>query len=150
MSSECIDREQSNGQTIGQGRCRYWQHGASLCLYPQLPSDLQPTDVLEWRLVTQEMEQFLTAESPASKPLETGRHATTLPIRCQLESPLAGIPFTAPFLKLHEAVLASYWHRQVKLGDLPLDSFRMLQALEWDDPTASEHLASLNPLPCLL
>lgn len=91
-------------------------------------------------MVTQEMEQFLAADSPASKSLESGRNATSLPIRCQLESPLAGIPFTAPFLKLHEAVLASYWHRQVKLGDLPLDSFRMLQALEWDDPTASESI----------
>ena len=95
-------------------------------------------------MVTQEMEQFLAADSPASKSLETGRNATVLPIRCQLESPLAGIPFTAPFLKLHEAVLASYWHRQVKLGDLPLDSFRMLQALEWDDPTASESSAVPN------
>ena len=35
-------------------------------------------------------------------------------------------------------MLASYWHRQVKLGDMPLDTFRMLQALEWDDPTTSE------------
>ena len=92
-------------------------------------------------MVVQEMQQFLGADSPIPSNLEAGRHASTLPIRCQQESPLAGVPFTAPFLKLHEAVLATYWHRQVKLGDLPLDTFRMLQALEWEDPTASAPLA---------
>ena len=51
----------------------------------------------------------------------------------------------APFLRLHEAVLASYWHRQVKLGDMPLDTFRMLQALEWDDPSTS---SPTPPLAC--
>lgn len=87
-------------------------------------------------MVTQEMEHFLAADAAAP-----GSRATALPIRCQPESPLSDIPFTAPFLKLHEAVLASFWHRQVKLGDLPLDIFRMLQALEWEDPTASATLA---------
>lgn len=101
---------------------------------------LQPTDALEWLLVTQEMEQFLAADCPPTEKPEGERHANPLPIRCQVESPLAGVPFTAPFLQLHEAVLASYWHKQVKLGDLPLDIIRMLQALEWDDPIASETL----------
>lgn len=107
---------------------------------PKYAFILQPTDVLEWRTVIQEMSGFLSADSPIAGSQEAGRHPSTLPIRCQLESPLAGIPFTAPFLKLHEAVLASYWHRQAKLGELPLDMFRMLQALEWEDPTASEAL----------
>lgn len=89
------------------------------------------------------MEQFLEADCPPTEKLEGERHATPLPIRCQVESPLAGVPFTAPFLQLHEAVLASYWHKQVKLGDLPLDIIRMLQALEWDDPIASELLSPL-------
>lgn len=99
---------------------------------------MQPTDALEWLEVTQEMEGFLAADCLPTKDDGTGRHANTLPIRCQLESPLAGVPYTAPFLQLHEAVLAAYWHKQVKMGDLPLDVFRMLQALEWDDPTASK------------
>lgn len=103
---------------------------------------LQPTDALEWLLVMQEVEQFLEADSlPSEGSSEGDRHPSPLPIRCQVESPLAGVPFTAPFLQLHEAVLASYWHKQVKLGDLPLDMIRMLQALEWDDPAAS--------MPCL-
>ena len=99
---------------------------------------MQPTDALEWLLVTQEVEKFLAADCLPTNDDEERRHANTLPIRCQLESPLAGVPFIAPFLQLHEAVLAAYWHEQVKMGDLPLDVFRMLQALEWDDPTASE------------
>ena len=105
---------------------------------PDVSAVLQPTDALEWLLVTQEVEQFLEADSLPTGDSEGDRH-NTLPIRCQIESPLAGVPFTAPFLQLHEAVLASYWHKQVKLGDLPLDIIRMLQALEWDDPVASAH-----------
>lgn len=104
-----------------------------------LLSLLQPTDVLEWHLVTQEVEQFLEADSlPSGNSTQSDRLPGPLPIRCQPESPLVGVPFTAPFLQLHEAVLASYWHKQVKLGDLPLDMIRMLQALEWDDPVASK------------
>ena len=86
------------------------------------------------------MEQYLEADCPPAERPEGERHPNPLPIRCQVESPLAGVPFTAPFLQLHEAVLASYWHKQVKMGDLPLDIIRMLQALEWDDPIASEGL----------
>ena len=61
---------------------------------------LQPTDVLEWRTVTQEMENFLAADSLAIADSEGGggKHASrALPIRCQLESPLAGVPFTVGF-----------------------------------------------------
>ena len=57
----------------------------------------KPTDVLEWRTVTQEMENFLAADSLPAADSEGGggRHASPpLPIRCQLESPLAGVPFT--------------------------------------------------------
>lgn len=64
-----------------------------------------------------------------------------LTMRCRINSVLAGIPFTAPFLRLHEVVLASYFSRQVKVAELPLDMYRKLQTLEWEDLTASEYAA---------
>ena len=36
-----------------------------------------------------------------------------------------------------DAVLACYYAGQVKVAEMPLDTCRMMQALEWEDPAAS-------------
>ena len=41
---------------------------------------VQPTDVLEWRAVIQEMQHFLAADSLVPRSLEAGRHALTLQV----------------------------------------------------------------------
>ena len=47
--------------------------------------------------------------------------------------------------RLQEAVLACYYAGQVKVAELPLDTCRMMQALEWEDPAASA--PAPGPLP---
>ena len=34
-------------------------------------------------------------------------------------------------------MLASYYSGQVKVAEMPLDTCRMMQAIEWEDPAAS-------------
>ena len=61
---------------------------------------MQPTDVLEWRAVTEEMQHFLAADSPIpseeSSAEGSGGRGYTLSLRCALESPLAGKPLILP------------------------------------------------------
>ncbi|KAK9806282.1 hypothetical protein WJX72_008437 [[Myrmecia] bisecta] len=104
--------------------------------------DAQASDVNEWRAVIDEVTTFLEADQVSRKPVENSRQELQLTMRCQQTSVLAGIPFTAPFLRLHEVLLASYFSRQIKVAELPLDMYRMLQTLEWEDPTTS---GSLSP-----
>ncbi len=42
-------------------------------------------------------------------------------------------------------MLACYYAGQVKVAELPLDTCRMMQALEWEDPAASA--PAPGPLP---
>ena len=91
-----------------------------------------PPDAAEWRAVIQEVTTFLHADVAMPVPRSPG---ATLPFRASLRcSRTAPEVKAAPHrtLLLH-AVIASYYPRQVKIAELPLDSFRMLQALEWED-----------------
>lgn len=44
-----------------------------------------------------------------------------------------------------DAVLACYYAGQVKVAEMPLDTCRMMQALEWEDPAASAPCALSEP-----
>ncbi|GBF98142.1 hypothetical protein Rsub_10554 [Raphidocelis subcapitata] len=91
-----------------------------------------PPDAAEWRAVIGEVTSFLRADVGMPLPRSPG---APLPFRASLRCP-HGAPEVrlAPHkpLLLH-AVMASYYPGQVKIAELPLDSFRMLQALEWED-----------------
>lgn len=104
----------------------------------------QPPDAAEWRSVIQEVTNFLHADVAMPVPRSPGQNVPfRLSLRC---APNQAEVKAAPHkMLLHDAVLVSYYPRQVKIAELPLDSFRMLQALEWEDqyssatPPANEH-----------
>jgi len=104
----------------------------------------QPPDAQEWRSVIQEVTNFLHADVAMPVPRAP---AQGVPFRVSLRcSPnMAEVKVHPHKMLLHDAVMVSYYPRQVKIAELPLDSFRMLQALEWEDqfsssaPPATEH-----------
>lgn len=90
----------------------------------------QGNDSKEWKRVVQEISRFLKADSPFqnSRPL---RYSVRLDQKPTLFPPVAGLGGGKP-LKLKDAVLASYYHNEVKFAELTLDTFRVVQCLEWE------------------
>lgn len=87
---------------------------------------------------------FLHADVAMPVPRSPGSNVPfRVSLRCALNQ--AEVKAHPHKMLLHDAVLVSYYPRQVKIAELPLDSFRMLQALEWEDqysgaaPPHSEH-----------
>ncbi|KAL8119415.1 uncharacterized protein LOC141724269 isoform X2 [Apium graveolens] len=88
----------------------------------------QETDFREWKLVVQEIGRFLKADTGFmnSRPL---RYSLVLDLHPDY------IPHVADAkrkLKLREAILCSYHPNEIKFSELTLDTFRMLQCLEWE------------------
>ncbi|GLI67679.1 hypothetical protein VaNZ11_011941 [Volvox africanus] len=92
-------------------------------------------DVQEWQLVVNEVAAVMEADQFAMPlPRSPGSLEVpyTPPLRCRLTDPAAAC---APHLpRLREAIFVSYRPRQVKVAELPLELFRMAQALEWQRP----------------
>ncbi|KAF7072527.1 hypothetical protein CFC21_077637 [Triticum aestivum] len=91
---------------------------------------LQEADYREWKHVVQEITRFLKADSPFmnKRPL---RYSYAF------DPPPETLPTIPPTVKkrgllLSDAILCSYYHNEVKFTDLTLDTFRMLQCLEWE------------------
>ncbi|BBN04326.1 hypothetical protein MPTK1_3g03670 [Marchantia polymorpha subsp. ruderalis] len=88
----------------------------------------QGNDSKEWKLVVQEIMRFMKADAPCdtSRPL---RYSVLLDpaILPEVSSAESG-----KSLRLQDAILASYYHNEVKFSELTLDTFRMLQSLEWE------------------
>lgn len=88
------------------------------------------TNFKEWRLVVQEIVRFTRVHSPSldARPLRY----------CALfDSHPSSRPYVARFhakkvLKFRDALLTSYHKNEVKFTELTLDTFRMLQCLEWE------------------
>ncbi|PON78448.1 Protein SCAI [Trema orientale] len=86
------------------------------------------TDFKEWKLVLQELHRFLKADTSFvrirplrySIVLDPPPDSLLLPQTCSRH------------LRLRDAVLSSYHHNEVKFSELTLDTFRMLQCLEWE------------------
>lgn len=86
----------------------------------------------EWSLVITEWMQFLEADTL----LQT--ESVTAPIQPQYSPRLPPSAYPAPPKGvLSEALLITYYHQHVKVAEVPLDTFRMMQALEWDPSGAS-------------
>ncbi|KAE8679015.1 hypothetical protein F3Y22_tig00111402pilonHSYRG00669 [Hibiscus syriacus] len=99
----------------------------------------QDTDFKEWKLVVQEIVRFLKADTafmnirPLRYSLVLDPHPDVLP---QVAAPVA-----RKNLRLRDAVLSSYHRNEVKFSELTLDTFRMLQCLEWE-PSGSFYLST--------
>ncbi|KAL3524827.1 hypothetical protein ACH5RR_013199 [Cinchona calisaya] len=104
--------------------CNY-VHEQSIFLLSQ-----DTTNFKEWRLVLQEILRFTKADAS---------FLNVRPLRfCALfDSYPSSLPYVARFhakmvLKFREALLISYGKNEVKFAEINLDSFRMLQCLEWE------------------
>ncbi|CAL1356714.1 unnamed protein product [Linum trigynum] len=87
----------------------------------------QETDFKEWKLVVQEIIRFLKADT-------TFMNIRPLRYSLVLDPNPDSLPCakTKRHLRLRDAVLSSYHHNEVKFSELTLDTFRMLQCLEWE------------------
>ncbi|KAM0824086.1 hypothetical protein ACQ4PT_070423 [Festuca glaucescens] len=112
------------------GRLRSLVH-ESKSAYPK-------TNFKEWKQVLQELERFLEADG-AYKGSRSLRYDNLFD---SYASNLASIArfHSKRVLKLKEAVLTGYRRNEVKFTELTLDTFRMLQCLEWE-PTGSYQIA---------
>ncbi|KAL3630217.1 hypothetical protein CASFOL_023201 [Castilleja foliolosa] len=88
------------------------------------------TNFKEWKLVVQEIVRFTNADS-------SFLHVRPLRYTAKFDSYPASLPYVARFhakrrLKFRDALLTSYHRHEVKIAELTLDTFRMLQCLEWE------------------
>ncbi|GMH05929.1 hypothetical protein Nepgr_007769 [Nepenthes gracilis] len=88
------------------------------------------TNLKEWKQVLQEIVRFTKADASLAnaRPL---RYCATF------DTHPDSLPYVARFhakkvLKLHDAILTSYHRNEVKFAELTLDTYRMLQCLEWE------------------
>ncbi|XP_071692618.1 uncharacterized protein [Rutidosis leptorrhynchoides] len=88
------------------------------------------TTFKEWKVVMQEMVRFMKVDAPFTN---------TRPLRycAMLDSYQNSLPYVARYhakkvLKLQDALLMSYHRNEVKFAELTIDTFRMLQCLEWE------------------
>ncbi|XP_060185648.1 uncharacterized protein LOC132615110 [Lycium barbarum] len=101
------------------------------------------TNFKEWRLVVQEIVRFTRADSPSpdARPLRY----------CALyDSHPSSHPYVARFhakkvLKFRDALLTSYHKNEAKFAELTLDTFRMLQCLEWEPSGSFYHRSPVEP-----
>ncbi|GAV78158.1 DUF3550 domain-containing protein [Cephalotus follicularis] len=90
----------------------------------------QETDFKEWKLVVQEIVRFLKADS-AFMNIRPLRYSIVLDGHPDsLQKVTASV--SKRNLRLRDAILSSYHHNEVKYSELTLDTFRMLQCLEWE------------------
>ncbi|KAM0038845.1 putative protein SCAI [Helianthus debilis subsp. tardiflorus] len=95
----------------------------------------------EWNIVMQEMARFMKVDAAITN---------MRPLRyCfMFDSYTNSLKYVARFharkvLKLRDALLMSYHRNEVKFGELTIDTFRMLQCLEWEP---SEELYQKQPV----
>ncbi|KAL2907214.1 Protein SCAI [Bienertia sinuspersici] len=88
------------------------------------------TNFKEWRQVVQEIVRFVNADKqfPNARPLRYCAMFDTHPDSMQIVSRF----HAKKVLKLKEAVLTSYHRNEVKFAEMTLDTYRMLQCLEWE------------------
>ncbi|KAI3451187.1 hypothetical protein Pfo_007852 [Paulownia fortunei] len=104
--------------------------------------NFRETNFKEWKLVVQEIVRFTKADSAVlnARPL---RYTVTF------DSHTASLPYVARFhakrlLKFRDALLTSYHRNEVKFAELTLDTYRMLQCLEWEPSGSFYHKHSVE------
>ncbi|KAF8412803.1 hypothetical protein HHK36_000773 [Tetracentron sinense] len=98
-------------------------------------------DCKEWKQVVQEIVRFLKVDT-AFMNIRPLRYSLAL------DSHPDSLTHVASFdgkrgLRLRDAILSSYHHNEVKFAELTLDTFRMLQCLEWE-PSGSFYQTSAD------
>ncbi|MEW5313968.1 MAG: hypothetical protein WDW38_005498 [Sanguina aurantia] len=92
----------------------------------------KPQDAAEWQAVVTEVDVFLHADVAIPLPRSPGQPMLFKPnLRCQIDGPIASL---APHIqRIKEVIFVAAQDGQVKIAELPLDSYRMMQTLEWHD-----------------
>ncbi|KAB5556475.1 hypothetical protein DKX38_007384 [Salix brachista] len=110
-------------------------------LAEELVSLVVETNFKEWKLVVQEIFHFMEVDSAFTN---------VRPLRyCALfDSHPSSHPYLARFharkiIKFRDALLTSYHKNEVKFAELTLDTYRMMQCLEWEP---SESLYQKRPV----
>lgn len=100
----------------------------------------QGNDAKEWKRVILDISRFMKADAPCqnSRPL---RYSVLLDPQPNSFPPVTRLGGGKP-LNLKDAILASYYHNEVKFSELSLDTFRFLQCLEWE-PSGSFYRSRL-------
>ncbi|KAK3020149.1 hypothetical protein RJ639_005282, partial [Escallonia herrerae] len=93
-------------------------------------ANFRETNFKEWKQVVQEIIRFIKVDAALM-------NTRTLRYCSSLDSYPASLPHVARFhakkvLKFRDALLTSYHRNEVKYAELTLDTFRMLQCLEWE------------------
>ncbi|XP_043720138.1 protein SCAI-like isoform X2 [Telopea speciosissima] len=93
-------------------------------------ASFRETNFKEWKQVVQEIVWFLKADLAFT-------NARTIHYCALFDSHPTSLPYVARFhakkvLKLQDALLMSYHRNEVKFTELTLDTYRMLQCLEWE------------------
>ncbi|KAI7981064.1 Protein SCAI [Camellia lanceoleosa] len=88
------------------------------------------TNFKEWKLVVQEIVRFMKVDTALI-------YFRPLRYCAKFDSYPASVPYVARFhatkvLKCRDALLTSYHRNEVKFAELTLDTFRMMQCLEWE------------------
>ncbi|EFJ39980.1 hypothetical protein VOLCADRAFT_108388 [Volvox carteri f. nagariensis] len=94
----------------------------------------------EWQLVVNEVSSLMAADQfamPLPRSPGSLEVSYTPPLRCRSNDPAATCAPHRP--RLAEAILVSYRPRQVKVAELPLELYRMSQALEWQQEQEQQH-----------
>ncbi|KAL7258442.1 hypothetical protein ACSBR1_004549 [Camellia fascicularis] len=100
----------------------------------------QDTNFKEWKLVVQEIVKFLKVDT-AFMNIRPLRYSLVLDLHPDL---LPHVAAARRKLRLRDAILTSYYPNEVKFSELTLDTFRMLQCLEWE-PSGSFFKSSGAP-----
>ncbi|CAL9753176.1 unnamed protein product [Musa acuminata subsp. burmannicoides] len=88
------------------------------------------TNFREWKQVVQEISRFLKADAyfKIARPLRYNvifdAHPSSFPYISRF--------YTSRVLRLKDALLTSYHRNEIKLAEVTLDTFRMIQCLEWE------------------
>nr|KAJ3420695.1 hypothetical protein HK105_005369 [Polyrhizophydium stewartii] len=103
-----------------------------------------PNDANDWHVVLSEMTTFLEAEKRLA-PLDFDGSILHFPSRIQLQNTLKFDKDGAPKLKLQEAILVGNHSNQIKISELTLDIYRVLQSLEREPTTLPTQLQPAIP-----
>ncbi|XP_061344538.1 uncharacterized protein LOC133290465 isoform X2 [Gastrolobium bilobum] len=100
-----------------------------VALVDDCKSNFRETNFKEWKQVVQEIVRFTKVDKGFSvRPM---RYCATF------DTHRASLPYVARFhakrvLKFQDALLTSYHRNEVKFAELTLDTYRMIQCLEWE------------------
>ncbi|ESQ53262.1 hypothetical protein EUTSA_v10024726mg [Eutrema salsugineum] len=99
-------------------------------LVDESKSNFRETNFKEWKLVVQEITRFINSDTNLTyaRPL---RYCATLDYYPASQTYLARFHAKKLF-KFRDALLASYHRNEVKYAEVTLDTYRMMQCLEWE------------------